>query len=152
MDSRNLARKHLERRLSPLREAGIVAPPRGWLRAIREALGMTTAQLAKRLGVTQPRIIALEKGEVQDSVTIRSMREAAEAMGCTFVYAVVPTRPLDDMLRDRAARHADLQLRRTNHTMALENQALEAGSLADERERLIAELLAGSPRRLWDEP
>lgn len=152
MDQRALARKNLEKRLAPVRAAGFAAPARGWLRAIRDALGMTTTQLAHRLGVTQPRIIALEKAEAQGTVTIKTLREAAEAMDCTFVYAIVPTRSLDDMIRARASQRAEAELGRNHHTMSLENQALTPADLAAERERIIAELIAGSPRRLWDEP
>ncbi|HZZ37352.1 MAG TPA: helix-turn-helix domain-containing protein, partial [Caulobacteraceae bacterium] len=54
-----------------------VRPPKGWLRAVRDALGMTTKQLARRLGVSQPRVVALEKGEVDESVTLTSLRRAA---------------------------------------------------------------------------
>ena len=47
-------------------------PSRGWIRAIREALGMTTGQLAKRLGVHQPRVIELERGEATGNCTVKA--------------------------------------------------------------------------------
>ena len=40
-------------------------PPRGWVKAIREALGMTTGQLARRLGVSQRAVVLLERSEPQ---------------------------------------------------------------------------------------
>lgn len=147
-----LARKHLERKLSPLRSMELAPPTRGWLRALREALGMTSAQLAARLRVVPSRVSALEKAEATGGTTIKSMREAAEAMGCTFVYAIVPTRPLDELMQTRAAALADAELARVHHTMRLEDQALDARDLADARERLIATYLEGNPRRLWDAP
>ncbi|SCX35902.1 mobile mystery protein A [Agrobacterium rosae] len=150
MDQNELARKHLERKLSPLRSIALVPPARGWLRAIREALGLTGAQLAARLGVVPSRIPALEKAEANGGTTLKTMREAAEAMGCTFVYAIVPTKPLDEMLRARAVALADAELARVHHTMRLEDQALDARDLADARERLVASYLSGNPRRLWD--
>jgi predicted DNA-binding mobile mystery protein A len=79
------------------------------------------------------------------------LRETAEAMGCTFVYAIVPTKPLDDLLRDQAMRKADQELKRLHHTMRLENQALTKEDLVTERERLVGELLSGSLRRVWDD-
>lgn len=148
-----LARKHLERRLAPLRASkDLVRPPRGWIKAIRDALGMTTAQLAKRVGVSQPRIAQLEKGEVENTLTLRSLRQMAEGLNCTLVYALVPNQPLDEMLNERARLVAEVQLARTNQTMKLENQALEPLALKAERARLVAELLRGDPRRLWDSP
>jgi predicted DNA-binding mobile mystery protein A len=111
---------------------------------------MTTAQLAERTGVSQSRIPRIETGEVQGSVTLKTLRTMAEGMDCTLVYALVPNQPLDEMLRERAQTLADRQLARTNQTMKLENQALEARDLKTERERLVAELLRGDTRRLWD--
>lgn len=153
MKQAELARKHLDERLTPLRaSAEFVRPPRGWVRAIRDALGMTTGQLAKRIGVDQSRITKLERGEIEGSVTLKTLRQAAEGLGCTLVYAFVPDPSLDDLVRARAAEIADRELARVNHTMRLENQALTQRDLSAERQRLIAELLKGNPRRLWDEP
>jgi predicted DNA-binding mobile mystery protein A len=152
-DAAALARKHLDRRLSPLRKTNeLTRPPRGWVKAIREALGMTTAQLAKRIGVSQPRVAQLERAEIEDSITLRTLRETAEGLGCTFVYALVPKEPLEEMVRERARKLAEQQLARTNHTMRLENQALEPRELKTERERLVEELIRGDPRRLWETP
>lgn len=148
-----LARKHLERRLAPLRALeGLARPERGWVRALRDALGMTAAQLAGRIGVSQPRITALEKAEAEGAVTLATLRHAAEGLGCTLVYALVPKEPLDAMLTTRAKTLAEQQLARTHHTMLLENQALEPAELAAQRENLIAELIKGDLRRLWDAP
>ena len=151
MNKAALARKNLERRLAPLREMSLTAPSRGWLRAIREALGMQALQLANRLNVVPSRITTLEKAEAHGSVTLKSLREAAEAMDCMLVYAIVPKRPMDEILRVRAEEKADRELARLNHTMGLENQALRPEDLKAARARKIAELIEGAPRRLWDE-
>jgi predicted DNA-binding mobile mystery protein A len=111
---------------------------------------MTTAQLAARTGVSQSRIPRIETGEVQGSITLKTLRSIAEGMDCTLVYALVPNAPLDDMLRERAQVVADQQLARAHHTMKLENQALEPRELKAERERLLAELISSDARRLWD--
>jgi predicted DNA-binding mobile mystery protein A len=145
-----LARKHLERRLATLRTMELSSPPRGWLRAVREALGMTAEQLAARRKVATSRIYALEKAEATGATTLKSLREAAEAMGCTLVYAIVPTKPIDDLMRARASELADQELSRVHHTMRLENQALEGSDLAAARERMINAYLDGNPRRLWE--
>jgi predicted DNA-binding mobile mystery protein A len=151
MNQSVLARKHLDKRLAPLRELQLAPPPRGWLRAIREALGMSTTQFAARLGVKQPRIIALEKAEVTGAASLQTLREAAEALGCTLVYAIVPTKSLDAILHERAAEKADADMAHISHTMALENQSMTKADVKSERQRLIEELLAGSTRRLWED-
>ena len=146
-----LARKNLDRRLSKLNHEAVAMPPFGWVRAIREALGMSPQKLADRLGVSRPRVNTIEKAEVTGSTTIKTLREAAEAMNCTFVYAIVPVGTLDDIVRDQAAKKADVELARHHHTMRLENQAMDKRDLVAERERLTLEILVGSPRRLWDD-
>jgi predicted DNA-binding mobile mystery protein A len=151
MNQHDLARKSLDKRFAPLRALPIDMPSRGWIRAIRDALGMSTTQLARRLRVKQPRIIALERAEANGTASLNTLREAAAAMECTLVYAMVPTKPLDDILRARATEKADAELSHLHHTMRLENQAMTKSDLADERQRLIEEWLNGSLRRLWED-
>lgn len=147
-----LGRKHIEQRVAGFRDTNAWAcPSRGWVRAIRDALGMTAEQLGRRLGVSQPRIAKLEQAEVDGSLTLASLRAAAEAMNCTFVYVLVPHVPLDDLLRRKAENIADKQLKWTHHTMKLENQALTPNDLKVQRERLIEKLLEGNLHRLWDD-
>lgn len=149
----DLARKNLDRRFAMLRSADQWArPPKGWLRAIRDAIGMTSAQMAARLGVSQPRILALEKDEVRGAVTLETLGRAAQALDCTLVYALVPNQPLEEMVSKRAEEVAAKRIASVDHTMRLENQALSPKELQAERERLATELLRGNLRRLWDEP
>lgn len=150
MISTDRAARALDVRLNPLRGLTLTRPSRGWLRAIRDALGMTTAQFARRLGVSQPRVVGLEKGEVEETLTLASLRRAAEALDCTLVYALVPNQTLLESLKNQAQRQAALQMQRINHTMRLENQALSASDVLNQQNELAARLLAGDHRRLWD--
>lgn len=152
MNTMPLARKHLEARLASLRDRPELArPPHGWIRALRDAYGMTTRQLAKRMGKSQSVIVAMEKGEARDSLTLATLRQAAEALDCTLVYALVPNQPIDNVLRNRARKLASQRLSRASHSMALENQGLGSEALERERERLTEDWLSGPAARLWDE-
>ena len=112
---------------------------------------MTTAQLARRIGVSQPRVVELEQAEVSGSITLHSLQRAAEALGCRFVYALIPEKPLADTVRERAESIADRQSSAVEHTMRLEDQAVTGKKAARElREQMIEELLR-RPARLWDE-
>src|ERR1019366_3112271 len=71
------------------------APVRGWIKAIREALGMTTEQLSKRLGVKQPSIVAIEQSEAKGTIELGTLRRVAEALDCTLIFALVPHKPLE---------------------------------------------------------
>ena len=126
-------------------------PPKGWVRAIRDALGMTTTQLARRIGVSQPRVVELEQSEVSGSITLHSLQRAAEALGCRVVYALVPEKPLEKTVRERAERVADQRASAVEHTMRLENQAVRDKSAARKLREQIIEDLSRRPARLWDE-
>ena len=148
-----LARKHLDKLFHEARlDAVRQRPPKGWIRAIRDALGLTARQLARRMGKTHSVIVRLEASEAADTITLSSLRAAADAMNCTLVYAIVPNRPLTESARARATAIADAHLARVHHTMQLEDQALEPDDLAQQRERLIASILERGGSRLWDEP
>lgn len=144
--------RHLDKRFSSLRPlAKLQRPPKGWLRAIRDALGMTTVQYARRLGVSQPRIIELEKSEQGGSVTLNTLQRAAEALGCRLVYVLVPERPLAEVVRERAELIAERQSKAVEQTMRLEDQAVKDKRAARAlREQAIEDLLK-RPARLWDE-
>jgi predicted DNA-binding mobile mystery protein A len=144
--------RHLDKHFTSLRPlTKTQRPPKGWLRAIRDALGMTTAQYARRLGVSQPRIVELEKSEQGGSVTLNTLQRAAEALGCRLVYVLVPERPLADVVRDRAKLIAERQSKAVEQTMRLEDQAVKDKKAARAlREQAIEELLQ-RPSRLWIE-
>jgi len=146
-----LARKQLERRLAPLREMRLVAPHKGWIKAIRESLGMTARQLAARMGVGPSRIPVIEEAEITGATTLKTLRQAAAAMNCAFVYAFVPIEPLDEILRERVIKMAQKDVARLDHTMRLENQALLKSDLDAEQQRTIDLILSGSLRGVWDE-
>jgi predicted DNA-binding mobile mystery protein A len=111
---------------------------------------MTVRQLAARMGVAPSRIPVIEQAEITGSTTLRTLRLAASALDCAFVYAFVPIKPLDDILRDRATQKARNDVSRLDHTMRLENQALLKSDLDAELQRTIERILSGSLRSLWE--
>jgi predicted DNA-binding mobile mystery protein A len=146
------AYEQLDKRFSKLRPLAHAArPSRGWIRAIREAVGMTTGQLAKRLGVQQPRVIELERGEADGNITVKSLERAAEALGCRLVYALVPEKPLADTIRQRASLLAERQLAAIEQTMRLEAQGVTDKAQHTEAHQRLVEKLLRRPARLWDE-
>lgn len=120
------ARKNLDFRLSEGRglRQKLARPNQGWIRAIRQALGMTAEQLGRRMGVTQATLSGLEASEINGSIRLATLRKAAEAMNCTLVYALVPNTSLEEIVQDQARKVATEQLKPVEHTMLLENQSL----------------------------
>jgi predicted DNA-binding mobile mystery protein A len=150
-DSQALARKHLDRQLSGLPKQAMTRPPRGWLRAIRDSLGLTTRQLAGRMGKNHSTIVALEQGEVAGTTTLNSLKDVAEALNCTLVYAIVPKQPLESMVRNQARKKAERLLGRVSHTMRLENQAVARSEQAEQIDRLASDMLTRNSSAIWDD-
>jgi predicted DNA-binding mobile mystery protein A len=145
--------EQLDQRFAELKSSLPLAerPQRGWIRAIRTALGMRTGQMAKRMNVSQPRINELEKAEIQGSITLSSLERAAQALGCRVVYAFVPERPLADTIRDRAYKLAEQKLASVEQTMRLEAQEVTDKRQRQADLRQLAETYIERSARLWDE-
>jgi len=117
----------------------LARPPRGWVRAVREALGMSAAALGARLGTTAGAVIRLEQSEAADRIRLDTLRRAADALGCDLVYLLVPRRPLTTVVRERARELARSQVKAVEQTMLLEDQATRQTSELEDRlaERLL---------------
>ncbi|MBI5107667.1 MAG: mobile mystery protein A [Rhodocyclales bacterium] len=127
-------------------------PPSGWIKAVREGLGMAATHLAARLGVTTSTVTRLETSEAADTISLGSLRRAADALGCELHYALVPTESLSDTLENRALTLARRQMASISHTMALEAQATSSETVEAQARTLAEDLLKGSHRALWKEP
>lgn len=127
--------------------ARFTTPVRGWVKAIREALGMTTAQLATRLRVKQPSIVAIEQSEAKGSIQLATLRRVAEALDCTLVYALVPNTSLETTLRDRAMLFARRRRGPIEHSMLLEDQKVTTKDKDKQLDEIIQET---NPRLFWD--
>jgi len=149
---RALARKHLDSKLNTIkRSSNVLRPPKGWIKAIREALGMTAEQLATRIGVTKPRVYEIEKAEISGSITLDSLERAAHALECKLVYTLIPKQPLQEAVDMRAMEIAKKRIRAASHTMTLEDQALDEKELREQIETLARELSNQSGSGLWEE-
>jgi predicted DNA-binding mobile mystery protein A len=117
-------RQRLDARLIPLNDERkrLLVPPKGWIRAIRDALGMSGVQLAKRLKVSPQTVEAMEKSEAAGTIQLNTLKRAAEALDCTLVYVLIPKTSLENTVRNRARQIATAALARVSHTMKLEDQ------------------------------
>src|SRR5476651_712783 len=134
------SRAHLDGRFEAFGPATRYSPPvRGWIKAVREALGMTTAQLAKRLGMKQPSVVAIEQSEAKGTIELATLRRIAEALDCTVVYALVPNKPLETMVRDRARMFARKRRAYVEHSMLLEDQKVASKNVEAKLDEIIRE-------------
>jgi len=146
-----LRREHIDALAAQLRVLARRQPPRrGWISEIRHAIGMTGRQLATRLGITQPSVVELEHNETAEKITLASLRAAAEALDCDLVYALVPRRPLTEVVRKKLRERAEREVATVAHTMALEAQSVAAERNRQQVETLVKKWLDHPPRDLWD--
>ena len=139
-------RRALDRRLARLRPVDRFTVPRtGWIKAVRESLVMSQADLARRMGLTQAAVASMERSEANDRIQLDTLRRVADSMDCDLMYALVPRTGLESTLRTQARRTLGPHLRAVAQTMSLEDQDSnpEAELIEDEITRLVAS------GRLW---
>ncbi len=147
-DTARRARRSLDSRLAAIGPAQRYRSPHsGWVRAIRDALDMSAAELGRRMGITGPAVSALERGEREGTVGLNTLRRAAEAMDCTLIYVFVPNHGLEETLHRQAQAVAREQLAHVQTTMALEDQAvdIDGHTVAAQAELLV------QTGRVWHE-
>jgi len=142
-----LQRAQLDQRLRAI--PPIETPNGGWVRTIRTALGMSAAQLGRRLGVSQQEAANLERREKNGTITIATLGRAAESLGCELRILLVPKTSLEETVRRQATEKASAERNRVMHTMRLEAQ--EAGVDRALSHRQSPEIwLAQRLPQLWD--
>lgn len=126
-------------------------PRSGWIKTIRTALNMSVAQLAQRLGLSRARIAQLENAEIHDAVTLRALREAANAMECELVYAIVPkgNSTLKGIINRRAEQIARERVTRVAHSMSLEEQSIDNDTLKHQQIELAKNLMGHLNKKFW---
>ena len=129
-------------------------PRAGWIKTLRIALNMSVEQFASRLGLTRGRINQLENAEVHNAVTLRTLKEAANALGCELIYAIVPkgNSSLEDIIKTQAKQVAKERVARVAHTMSLEAQSVDANALKTQQDELTKSLIEHLNKKLWATP
>ncbi|PCE22480.1 transcriptional regulator [Paraburkholderia acidicola] len=125
------------------------APPRGWLKLIRESLGLTERQQAARLGISAPTLHKSEQAEADERISLGQLRKLAEGLDCELVYALVPRKPFTQVVEEQARTIALQEVGGVAHTMSLEDQRPDTARLRKQVEQRTEELLRGRWSALW---
>jgi predicted DNA-binding mobile mystery protein A len=149
---KKLIRDQLDKRLDglvPLADSPV--PATGWIKILREALGMSAKQLGKRVGIDQSRISRLEKAEADGDLKLSSLKKVAEGLDMKFVYSFIPKERLETMVHEQAKKIALKRMAKVNHTMRLEEQELSNEQKEQTLEDLIQKILLEEPKDFWDQ-
>ena len=129
----------------------VIVPPIGWIKAIRNGIGMSMEQLGKKLSITKQGVMDIEKREMEGAITIKAMQEIAKAMDTEFVYGFVPNAgSLEQMIETRALEIAKTIVLRTSTTMKLEDQANSKERIEKAIKERAKEIINKTPKILWD--
>ncbi len=153
MNSQNrLIIKQLDGKLQKMKSASsIIAPPNGWIRAIRTALGMPRRSLAKKLDINVSTLQGIEEREVTGKITLKTLRETATSLDLMLIYGFVPKDgSLQAYIQKKAKEAAKKIVLRTAHTMILEDQAISDKRIKAAINEKAQELESTLPSFLWD--
>jgi len=147
---KKLIREQLDKRLVPLKTfAKSGMPETGWIKSIREALGMSAKDLGQKVGIDQSRISRLENGEKDGNVKLSSLQKVAQGLNMDFVYGFVPKDTLEALVREQAGKIARERTKRLNHTMRLELQELSDDEKESALRDMIDKMMVEEPKDFW---
>jgi predicted DNA-binding mobile mystery protein A len=152
MKKKKLILEQFDEKLSPFkRTENILMPDKGWIHSLRTTLNITLQQLSERLNTSPQNIRATEEREATGAITIKGLREIAEAMDMRLVYALVPKEEsLEKLIEKRAFALAQKIVMRTSGSMRLEDQENTVARLQKAVQEKTDELIHDLPKHLWD--
>ncbi len=129
----------------------LIMPPIGWIKAIRNGIGMSMEQLGKKLSITKQAVMDIEKREKEGAITIKSMQEIAKVIDMKFVYGFVPNAgSLEQMIETRSLEIATKIVQRTSTSMKLEDQVNSKERIEKAIKERAAEIINKTPKILWE--
>ena len=148
---RRLRLDQLDKRIGRLRSALQISAPRdGWIKQIREALGISARQLAEKIGVSQPTLAKIEKSETERTVSVKTLDRIAEALECRVVYAFMPKDSFEKIVYRRAHLTAEKLVKRISHSMELEKQGISAKKRQAQIEEMADEMARTLSKDIWE--
>ncbi len=152
MSKQLLKIQQLDEKIKAFDRSKNVSPPsNGWVKAIRNAIGMSMLQLGDRMSITKQSIQDIEKREKKGSITINALREVANALDMQLVYGFVPKDGSLALLIDRKAKELATQIvMRTSNTMKLEDQENSKQRIENAILERTTSIKNEMPKALWD--
>lgn len=149
----NLLIEQLDEKLLLFKKLQTVRVPElGWINAIRNALGMSLRQLGQRLKITPASVKEIELREQSGAITLKSLREVADALDLKLVYGFAPkNKSLRHLIELRAEELAKKIVQRSAHTMKLEDQDISLSRQNKEINRKKKEYIQSLPKLMWED-
>jgi predicted DNA-binding mobile mystery protein A len=151
MSLQKLYFQQISSRLEDLRNTKLLAmaPSKGWIKSIRTALEMPLYEMARRLGVNSTTVLAAERNEVANTITLTQLKRMADVLDCDLVYALIPRKSLSEIVDEEAMKVATQEMSTVAHSMALEDQKPSNEFIVKKIKERKEELIAGSWKKIW---
>lgn len=117
------------------------------IRLIREALGMTQEQLAKRIHAKQSSVAQMEKGS---DFQISTLQKVAKALNCELLIHLVPKQEIVQLLEEKSTERATKLVSASSGNTALEMQLPERKYIDLQVEEMKEEILKKHRKVLWE--
>lgn len=152
MKNRKLIREQLDNKIIKYRGLQEVAlPPNGWIYSIRQGINMSLRQLGQRLSITPQSVKEIEEREKNGTISLKVLRQVANALDMDFVYGFVPREnTLEAMVTKKAKELATRIVERTSIQMGLEDQKNTDERIEKAINERTDEIKRELPRYLWD--
>lgn len=141
--------KQLDKKLGPLRSYFHLISNRGWIFYIRNALSISSGNLAKLMGIKQSSVVAMEQREAEKTITLETLEKAANAFGCDVFYAFVPKDSFEKFIDAKRKELVNRVINETNLTMSLEEQGLNKKDLIEQMNLLMDDVRLKPLKQLW---
>ena len=152
MKNKKLIREQLDNKIIKYRGLQKVAlPPNGWIYSIRQGINMSLRQLGQRLSITPQSVKEIEEREKNGTISLKVLRQVADALDMDFVYGFVPREnTLEAMVTKKAKELATRIVERTSIQMGLEDQKNTDERIEKATNERTDEIKRELPRYLWD--
>lgn len=152
MKKQKLILEQVDRKIDLLKKAEELSiPSSGWVKAIRQALGMSLRQLGSKMGITAQSVKEIEERELNETISIKVLRQFANALNLKLVYGFIPqNKSLEAMIESKAYEIAATIVSRTSITMKLEDQENSAKRIKKAIDEKASEIKLEMPKYLWD--
>ena len=129
----------------------LAVPQKGWVYCVRIALKMSLRQLGNRLKISPQSVMEIEEREANGSITLKTLKEAANALEMKLVYGFVSKNEnLEEIIEKRAFQIATEIVLRTSNSMKLEDQENSEERLQKAIKNRTEEIKNTMPKYLWD--
>ena len=121
----------------------------GWIRMLRSVLRMPASYLSKKIGISQPSLVGLEKSEKERTITLASLDKVAKALNCKVVYGFFPLNSYEKFIKDEELRVAREYVENVQKTMSLEEQVLRDLQQKEQEEIILEDIKSKPLKKLW---